>query len=302
MTSRVGIALRGVVSFFLILVLLPTHSPQSTIPMDVLTTFERAEGEMSKTHVAYVQSFTLTRPEPASEDGEDTVQFLLALHSQDTPTALWSTLVTLPANGTFVGTPNASYAGEMYFRASAVAGQEVAQFGFAMSVRSVLVPQGDVPTLSVAKALNATGDSLAEAGSYDSTVNNFDATLVCKEDADLDVTATSGSVSAVGQDLVLHVASHTEEPLVVRCVNGSAVVISCTAPCALHWGHASPTAEPEEENSDPPTLLWTLVLGSTLVLCGVALLVKHKYAALNDDTEMESLEDTLRDDPVDVAL
>ena len=255
------------------------HSMVNTVSLDLMSPFKLTKAGLSDTHTAYVLSFVLTRG-PA--EGE-TAEFVLMLHSANSDAVLWSTEVTLGPNETFVGTPSTVYAEKMYFRASPASAQTGRMsFAFTMRVQSVLVPHDvpggsevDVlPTLSVAKALNATGASLQTSGAHSSAVKDFSGTLLCEDDADVTVTATLGSVSAVGADLTLHVESNMEGVLVVRCVKGSAVVASCVAPCGLQWAAQAPVPVVQDKGTESgtPTYVWLLAGSGALlvvVLAGV---------------------------------
>ena len=252
----------------------------NTVSVDLMSPFRLTKGGLYETHTAHVLSFALTRG-PA--EGE-TADFVLMLHSQDSDAVLWSTEVTLGPNETYVGTPSTVYVDKMYFRASPASRQtERMNFNFNMRVQSVLVPLGvgdevdeDVlPSLSVARALNATGKNLTRTGSHHTLDTDFSGTLLCEDDADVTVTATLGSVSAVGADLTLHVASNMEGAgvLVVPCEKGSAVVASCVAPCGLQWAAPAPPAPAVPDKgtgSDIPTYVWLLAGSGGLLVVVVA--------------------------------
>ena len=271
----------------------PLHSLQNTIPMGLMSLFQLAEGNVTQTHAAYLQSFELTRNAGVGE----TAEFMLMLHSRDTSVTLWWAQVALSPGETFVGTLNIGYEEQMYFRASPASGSTARMsFGLSMRVHSVLVSAdgrgaGVTPTLSVEKALEATDTSLALPGSYSSVHKDFSGTLLCDADANVTVTAVLGSVTAVGTDLIAHTASHTEgKVLVVRCAKGSAVVARCSAPCSLRWDEAVPPA-PQNDTSPSsgiPIFVWIASgFGALLVSIIIACLcirkrnretVAHSYA------------------------
>ena len=266
--------------------LLFKHSMVNTVSLDLMLPFKLTKVDLSDTHTAYMLSFVLTRG-PA--EGE-TVEFVLMLHSENSDAVLWSTGVTLGPNETFVGMPSTVYAEKMFFRASPASGQTwLMSFAFTMRVQSVLVPHDmpggsavDVlPTLSVAKAVYATGASLQMSGEHSSAVKDFSGTLLCEDNADVTVTATLGSVVAVGADLTLHMASNMEGVLVVRCVKGSAVVASCVAPCGLQWATQAPAPAVQDKGtgSGTPAYVWILASSGALlvvVLAGLLFVRRHR--------------------------
>ena len=259
----------------------PPHSLQNTITLDLLSLFKLSQGDLAQTHTAYLQSFTLTR------GAGETAEFMVMLHSHDTDAVLWWVPLSLGPNETFEGTLNTVYEENMYFRASPLTGGTGRmELEHTMSIHSVLVPEDGqgakvTPTLSVAKALNATQTNMTLQGSYSSVSKDFSGALLCDVDANVSVTATLGSVTALGADLSAHVASNAEGPivLVVPCLKGSAVVATCTAPCSLQWdgGSAAPSPVPQDgSSSGVPVFVWVIVGCCAVVVAGIIFLARTR--------------------------
>ena len=204
----------------------------------------------------------------------------MMLHSHETDAVLWWVPLSLGPNETFEGTLNTVYEESMYFRASPLTGQtERMEFEHTMRIHSVLVSEDGqgakvTPTLSVAKALNATQTNMTLQGSYSSVNKDFSGALLCDVDTNVSVTATLGSVTALGADLSAHMASNAEGPivLVVPCLKGSAVVASCTAPCSLQWdgGSTAPAPQPRDgSSSGKPVWVWIIVGCGVVVVAGL---------------------------------
>ena len=204
----------------------------------------------------------------------------MMLHSHETDAVLWWVPLSLGPNETFKGTLNTVYEESMHFRASPLTGEtERMEFEHTMRTHSVLVSEDGqgakvTPTLSVAKALNATQTNMTLQGSYSSVNKDFSGALLCDVDTNVSVTATLGSVTALGADLSAHMASNAEGPivLVVPCLKGSAVVARCTAPCSLQWdgGSTAPAPQPRDgSSSGKPVWVWIIVGCGVVVVAGL---------------------------------